>query len=198
MVRNRQHKTSKGLSLEYDMEAAVEMVMDGNSLRQEGGAASLGKEAASLGEGSAANHTVIGVLDPEAGPSHALLSPEDFRGYPKAGERKTDRNQRKKRKKLNRLPVLGDYVWIELKLRSQSKFYVGQITKMEDDGEDYEVKFPRYQKCNTFVEPLVDDLAAVNDKGINMLLENPSVVQGTKRQKGFIPFKVDFGNLTIG
>ncbi|KAG5892411.1 hypothetical protein JTB14_003347 [Gonioctena quinquepunctata] len=93
---------------------------------------------------------------------------------------------------LNRLPVLGDYVLIELKLRSQSKFYVGQITKMKDDERNYEVKFLRYRKCNTFVEPLVDD------KDINMLLENPSVVLGTKRQKSFISFEVDFGNLNIG
>ncbi|KAG5874345.1 hypothetical protein JTB14_006549 [Gonioctena quinquepunctata] len=56
---------------------------------------------------------------------------------------------------LNRLPVLGDYVSNEFKLRSQSKFYVGQITKMKDDEEGYEVKFLRYRKCNTFVEPLV-------------------------------------------
>ncbi|KAG5894343.1 hypothetical protein JTB14_031904 [Gonioctena quinquepunctata] len=32
-------------------------------------------------------------------------------------------------------------------LRSQSKFYVGQITKMEDDEGDYDDKFLRYQKC---------------------------------------------------
>ncbi|KAG5872786.1 hypothetical protein JTB14_029300 [Gonioctena quinquepunctata] len=34
MVRNRQGKTSKGLLLEDDMEAAVEMVMNGNSSRR--------------------------------------------------------------------------------------------------------------------------------------------------------------------
>ncbi|KAG5873987.1 hypothetical protein JTB14_031363 [Gonioctena quinquepunctata] len=35
-----------------------------------------------------------------AGPSHAFLSPEYFRGYPKAGKLKTDREQRKKGKSM--------------------------------------------------------------------------------------------------
>jgi len=160
-------------------------------------------------EGAASNHAEINALDPGAGPSQAFLSPEDFRGYPKAGERKTDRKSRKKGKsmiatstpemkaiaekkkpvllsmkkaakrrlfglknkksaqtrdvdssedddedvqyvdtdddmdmdedlfavepdhfaELFRLPVLDDYVLVEFKTRSQSKFYVGRITR---------------------------------------------------------------------
>ncbi|KAG5873986.1 hypothetical protein JTB14_031362 [Gonioctena quinquepunctata] len=97
---------------------------------------------------------------------------------------------------LNRLSVSGDYVLIEFKLGNQTKFYVGP--KMRDDEEDYEVNFLQYRKCNTFVEPLVDDIAAVNDKDIKVLLENPFMVHGTKRRRGFISFKVDFSNLNIG
>lgn len=259
-------------------------LLNGSFPQVEEGAASLEEGADSL-EGAAANHTAIGVLDPGAGPSHAFQSPEDFRGYPKAGERKTDRKQRKKGKsiiatstpemkaiaekknklipssrvlsvkrkvfvnqlkptkkksseqapnhssedeeddgdveyadtdedmdideeffavepdhfaELDRPPVLGDYVLIEFKLKSQSKFYVGQIIQMKNYEGDYEVKFLRYRRCNTFVEPVVNDISAVNDKDIKMLLENPSLVRGTKRQKGFISFKVDFSNLNIG
>lgn len=99
---------------------------------------------------------------------------------------------------LFRLPVLDDYVLVEFKTRSQSKFYVGRITKMKDDEGDYEVKFLRYRKYNTFVEPPVDDIASVNGTDIKMLLENPSVAQCTKRRKSFISFGVDFSNLNIG
>lgn len=62
---------------------------------------------------------------------------------------------------------------------------------------DYEVKFLRYRKCNTFVEPPVDDIASVNNIDIKMLLENPSVAQGTQKQKGLISFEIetDFSNL---
>ena len=42
---------------------------------------------------------------------------------------------------------------------------------MKDDEGDYKVKFPRYQKYNTIVEPSVDEIASVNGTDIKMLLE---------------------------
>jgi len=69
---------------------------------------------------------------------------------------------------------------------------------MKDDEGDYEVKFLRYRKCNNFVEPPVDDIASVNGTDIKMLLGNPSVAQGTQRQKGLISFGIDFNNLNMG
>lgn len=58
---------------------------------------------------------------------------------------------------LFRFPVWDDYGLVELKTRSQSKFYLVRITNINDDKEDYEDKFQRCQKFSTFLESPVDD-----------------------------------------
>ncbi|KAG5881286.1 hypothetical protein JTB14_010180 [Gonioctena quinquepunctata] len=102
----------------------------------EGGAASLEGGAASLQEGVASLEPYSHRCPryPGASPSHAFLSPEDYRDYPKAGERKTDRKQRKKGKSM----IATNTPEMEVIAEKEKLIPTSRILqqKEEDDEED--------------------------------------------------------------
>jgi hypothetical protein len=70
---------------------------------------------------------------------------------------------------------VDDYVLVEFRISGRKKFYIGTVTKERDIDSDYEVKFFRTssKKMNAFMKPQVEDLAAVNQSQIKMILPRP-------------------------
>ena len=91
--------------------------------------------------------------------------------------------------------AVDDYVLVEYGDKSKY-YYVGVVTREEDDDEDIEVDFFR-RKGKHFVKPLIEDKYSVHLSQIKAVLPSPSARGTTQRTKGEIVFSVDFGNLNI-
>jgi hypothetical protein len=70
---------------------------------------------------------------------------------------------------------VDDCVLLEFRISGRKKFYIGIVTKERDTDGDYEVSFIKTssKKMNAFMKPQVEDLAAVNQSQIIMILLQP-------------------------
>jgi hypothetical protein len=95
---------------------------------------------------------------------------------------------------------MDDYVLVEFRISGGKNFYIGIVTKERDTDGDYEVSFFRTssKKTNVFMKPQVEDMAAVNQSQIKLILPQPENCGQTMRQTGYITFETDFSLLHMG
>lgn len=94
-------------------------------------------------------------------------------------------------------PKIDSYVLVEFKDKKKI-YYVGKIIK-EEDQTDYQINFLRKsaKRENSFIFPVVPDIATVNIKDIKQTLPPPTELGKTKRQSAFINFEISFNSIDI-
>ena len=94
-------------------------------------------------------------------------------------------------------PVLNDYVLVEFDT-SPKTYYVGFITKPEDEDGEYEVSYlRRKEKSLQFHFPAVKDLASIKISDIKAILSKVEICGTTKRQNSNLQFRFNFSNIIV-
>jgi hypothetical protein len=103
---------------------------------------------------------------------------------------------------LNHSPSLSDFVLVCLTDKSNDKFFVGQITKGEDEDGDMEVSYLRHIPNSNpprFVFSQILDLHSVPKGDIKVILPKPSKpASRSKRQAAYFIFEFDFSSIKLG
>ena len=94
-------------------------------------------------------------------------------------------------------PVLNDYVLVEFDT-SPKTYYVGFITKPQDEDGEYEVSYlRRREKSFQFHFPAVKDFATVKLSDIKVILSQVIMRGTTKRQNSYLQFSYNFSNIIV-
>lgn len=91
---------------------------------------------------------------------------------------------------------VNGFVLVRFATKKTLKYYIGQVTEIHPQDDEYIVSFLRYQH-KKFVFPLVPDISTIMKSDIEMRLPEPTNTGGTARMNNSFVFPIDLNNYNL-